>query len=170
MISRIVANTPLWVWGLLLALLWLGFSQIRARSVGLPRSLILPLVMTALSLSGTVSSFGVALPVLLAWAIAAGVALQLVIRRPVAPGTRYDSATGMFHLPGSWLPLMLILGIFSIKYAVGASLSMQPALAQNAGFAISVAALYGALAGVFAGRAGRLLRLRRHAVDHQGEY
>jgi len=30
---------------------------------------------------GTVSSFGVALPVLLAWAIAAGVALQLVIRR-----------------------------------------------------------------------------------------
>ena len=166
MISRIVGNTPVWVWGLLLALLWLGFSQVRARSVGLRRSLILPLAMTALSLSGTVSSFGAALPVLLAWAIAASVTLWLVIRRPPSPDTRYDSATGMFHLPGSWLPLMLILGIFSIKYAVGASLSMQPALAQNAELAISVAALYGALAGVFAGRAGRLLRLRRVSPRH----
>ncbi len=168
MISRIVGNTPLWVWGLLLALLWLGFSQVRARSVGLGRSLILPLAMTVLSLSETVSSFGASPPVMLAWAVAAGVALWLVVRLPVPSGTRYESAAGMFHLPGSWSPLMLILGIFSIKYAVGASLSMQPALAHNAAFAIPVAALYGVLAGVFIARTGRLLRLRRNAARSSG--
>jgi len=159
MVLRILTNTPVWVWGLLLVLLWLGFSQTRARSIGLRRILILPLVMTGLSLSGTISSFGVAPLVLLAWAITTGIGTWLVIRRPVPQSTRYDSTMKVFFLPGSWLPLGLILGIFAIKYATGATLVMHPALANSTGFSTAVGALYGAFTGVFIGRAGRLWRL-----------
>lgn len=35
MLNQILANTPRWVWGLLLALLWLGLSQAVTRSTSL---------------------------------------------------------------------------------------------------------------------------------------
>ena len=37
MMGQILVNTPVWIWGLLAALLVLGFSQVRSRSVGLPQ-------------------------------------------------------------------------------------------------------------------------------------
>lgn len=162
MLSRIIANTPIWVWGLLLALLVLGISQARARNMGLRRMFILPMVMTGLSVLGTVSGFGFAPMVLLAWAVATCLMVWLVIRRPVPAFTRYDTATGLFYLPGSWIPMALILGIFSIKYVAGVTLAMQPALAASIGFATAVSALYGAMSGVFIGRAGRLWRISKH--------
>ena len=37
MIAQILSNTPLWVWGLLAAMLALGFALARSRTTGLPR-------------------------------------------------------------------------------------------------------------------------------------
>jgi hypothetical protein len=165
MFYHIIANTPAWVWGLLLVLLALGFSQTRSRLVGSRRLVILPLVMTGLSLSGTVSSFGAAPTVLLAWIASACMVAWLVARRPAPPLSRYDSATGLYHLPGSWVPMALIMGIFAIKYAVGAALAMQPALAANAVFSTATGALYGMLGGVFIGRAGRYWRLGKQPAS-----
>jgi hypothetical protein len=161
MSARILSNTPLWVWGLLAALLALGLAQVRPRRIRLRRALALPSAMTILSLLGTVSSFGLVPPVILAWIAATGAAAWLALRRPLPALTRYDSVSGIFDLPGSWVPLALILGIFSIKYAVGAALAIQPALAVHASFASGIAALYGGMSGIFIGRAGRLWRMRR---------
>jgi hypothetical protein len=161
MLSRILTNTPIWVWILFLALLVLGISQGRPRSMSLRRTLILPSVMAGLSVLGTVSSFGFAPMILLAWPVATGLATWWVSRCPVPALIRYDAATGLFYLPASGIPLVLILGIFSIKYVVGVMLAMQPALAANAKFAITIAALYGAMSGVFVGRAIRLWRISK---------
>ncbi|MBK9574434.1 MAG: hypothetical protein IPO43_17780 [Rhodoferax sp.] len=46
--------------------------------------------------------------------------------------TRYDSWTQRFTLPRSWVPLLLILGIFVTKFAVGAATGLQPGLRGNA--------------------------------------
>ncbi len=161
MLVQILANTPTWVWGLLAALLALGASQLFTRSASLLRVMILPAAMTGLSLYGTLSVFGAAPAGLLAWCAAAGMAVPLVLRRPLPARTRYDAATRRFTLPGSGLPLLLILGIFLTKYVVGVMLAMRPALAGDAGFAPAVAALYGAFSGVFIGRALRLWRLAK---------
>lgn len=165
MFHSIITHTPIWVWGLLLLLLALGFSQTRARNVGLGRILILPLIMTGLSLSGTVSSFGLAPAALLMWALAIGLTAGLLIRCPAGAETRYDRATGRFYLPGSWLPMALILGIFTVKYAVGTMLALRPDMATNAEFAIVIGGLYGALSGVFMARAGRLWKLSRKVAS-----
>ncbi|HJV80280.1 MAG TPA: DUF6622 family protein [Noviherbaspirillum sp.] len=162
MVLRIVANTPAWVWFLLLALVILGVTQSRPRTMGLRRALILPAVMAGLSIAGTVSSFGVTPSALLAWPVAAGAATWLVSRHPVAVRTKYDPGTGLFHLPGSIIPLLLILGIFLVKYIVSAMLAMQSALTENAGFVTLIAALYGAMSGVFVGRAARLWQLSQY--------
>lgn len=156
----ILRNTPLWVWGLLAALLALGISQLRDRTASLARVSLLPLVMTIVSVSGTLSALG-GTPhralATLAWFVAAALAYALLSRG--RNPAQYDSARGVYLLPGSVVPLLLILGIFLVKYVVGVDLAMQPGLVQNTPYVVGVAALYGAFTGVFMGRASHLWRL-----------
>lgn len=164
MLVQIIIHTPLWVWGLLVALLALGLTQMVTRTVALRRTTFLPLVMVALSLFGTVSAFGAASPVLLAWLAAGVVTGALVLLRPLPPGTRFDVLSRRFTVPGSAVPLLLIVGIFLVKYFVGITLVMQPVLAHETSFRLAFGALYGAFSGVFAARGARLWRL---ALQHE---
>jgi len=97
--------------------------------------------------------------VVLAWLAAAGAMLALVARIPLSNEVRFDATSRTLQMPGSWVPLALMMGIFFTKYFVGVVLAMQPALAGNVAFGIGFAALYGAFSGVFSARAVRLLRL-----------
>lgn len=161
-IGPILRQTPAWVWGLLAALVALGVSQLRDRTASLARMSIMPAAMTAFSLWGTASAFGsspLAGQIAIVWLGAAAVAFALL-----APGrakAEYDAATRTFHLPGSVVPMLLILGIFSVKYVVGVELAMAPRLVADTQYALTVAALYGAFTGIFVGRATRLWKLVR---------
>ncbi|HWI84450.1 DUF6622 family protein [Ramlibacter sp.] len=156
-LPQIVARTPLWVWALLVALLVLGIIQRRQRTITAARALALPLGLTAFSLWGTLSAFGASPPVLLAWTAAAGAAIASQQLRPSA--ARYLVASRRFVIPGSWLPMLLMLGIFAVRYAVAASLAIRPQLGADAAFVVAVAALYGGCSGIFLGRTVQLARL-----------
>ncbi len=159
-IGAIVRGTPVWVWGLLAALLALGFSQVRDRTASLVRVSVMPVAMTAFSLMGIVTAFsrapGLATVLALWLGVAAAVAMVVAKGRS---GASYDAAKRVYALPGSWVPLLLIAGIFLTKYAVGIELAMQPNVVLDAGFTLPVAAVYGVFAGLFIGRAARLWRL-----------
>lgn len=165
-LGQIIQNTPLWVWALLAGLLGLGGSQLFDRHVGLVRAMVMPVAMTGLSVYGLATAFGKsgqAAAVLGAWLgaaiVIAAVALWL---QPTAPkGTLYAGSSRSFYIPGSAMPLALILGIFLTKYFVGVELAMQPALARDGGFALQIAVLYGVFNGLFAARSLRLWRLAR---------
>ena len=159
MFIQIITRTPIWVWAILGLLLWVGLQQSVPRSVSLRRITVLPLVMIGLSLAGMFTAFGAGSHALLAWGIAAVVAGAVVMSRSLPQATQYNSWTQQFQLPGSWTPLVLMMGIFITKYAVGVTLAMHPGLARDALFSQSVGALYGGFSGVFAGRAARLWRL-----------
>jgi hypothetical protein len=166
MLSAIVKHTPIWVWGLLAALLWLGIRQMFPRSVGTRQVLLLPLGMAVFSAYGLASAFGGSAGVVTTWLLTAvAVAVASLLWRPLAPTSiRYDAAQGRLHLPGSAMPLALILGIFLTKYIVGVELALQPALAHDTGVALQVAVLYGVFNGVFAARAARLWRLAQRTT------
>lgn len=163
-LPAILQRTPGWVWLLLAGLLALGASQLVARRVSLARTLVLPVAMTTLAGWGITSAFAAtgtpALP-LTAWlAVAALVCAALWRWQPhPAAGTRYDAAARRFHLPGSALPLLLILAVFCNKYAVGVETALAPAHAADTVLALAVAAVYGLFTGVFLVRALRLWRL-----------
>lgn len=161
-LGTILTKTPLWVGGLFAGLLVLGLSQTRDRQVSQMRMAIMPLAMTGLSLWGTASAFGRS-PlfgyVMLAWAVGALLVGGLVAMSAAPAGTRHDATKRSFQIPGSWLPMALILGIFLTKYIVGVDLTMQPGLAHDAQYTLVVGALYGIFSGTFAGRAIRLWRL-----------
>jgi hypothetical protein len=159
MLHQIFSNTPRWVWILLLALLWIGCKQAVTRTASLKRITVMPLVMTGLSLSGTVTAFGSEPAVLLAWLGAASLVGTVVLQRPLPYATHYNPMERRFSLPGSWVPLLLIMGIFMTKYVVGVVSVMQPTLAHDSNFALMFSALYGAFSGIFLARAARLWRL-----------
>ena len=159
MLLQILAHTPKWVFALFALLLWLGARQLLAGTVGLARLTIMPIAMGVLSLHGVLSAFGGTPMALAGWAAAAVAAALVVLQRPLPATTRYDAATRRFHVAGSAVPLALMMGIFFTKYVVGVQLAMEPALATHLGFALPVATLYGAFAGIFAARALRMWRL-----------
>jgi hypothetical protein len=161
-IVDIVRNTPPWVGGLFAGLVVLGATQMRDRAAGVPRIVFLPVAMGAFSLFGMTSTFaaaGQAPWMLVTWLLTALVIAGLMAMGSPAAGTKFDAATRQFTLPGSIVPLLLILGIFFTRYGVNVELAMQPQLRADAGFAIAIAGLYGLFTGLFAGRAARLLRL-----------
>ena len=162
MIMPILRNTPTWVWGLLATLLALGMSHVRTRNVSATRMALIPVAMTGLSLWGTISAFGSSPQfgyVLLVWAASMALMAGLIGTQAAPRGARYIAATRSFNVPGSWLPLALILGIFMTKYIVGVELAMKPTLAQDGQYTLIVGALYGLFSGSFTGRAARLWRL-----------
>ncbi|MCW5645278.1 MAG: hypothetical protein KIT63_24515 [Rhodoferax sp.] len=169
MLAGIVQNTPGWVWGLLAVLLAAGVSQWLPRRAGAARIAMLPAAMAVFALVGLFTAFGRAghgASTAAVWLASLAGSTMLALRlRPHAPaGTRFDPATRQFQLPGSALPLLTILGIFLTKYGVAIELALQPALAGDHMFSLSVAMLYGSFNGIFAARFLRLRRLARHGT------
>lgn len=159
MLVQILKNTPLWVWGLLAVLIALGATQAVARRVTARRAAVLPAVLVVLSLAGVSTTFPAAGVPVAAWV--AGLALALAAGASLVPvrGARWDAASGHFDVPGSLLPLALILSLFVIKYGVGVTLAMQPALARDMLFGACTGAAYGLFSGLFLARAASLRRL-----------
>jgi hypothetical protein len=165
MFVQILQHTPLWVWGLLGALVVLGLAQTRARDVSLMRVTALPVVLTALSLSGVLSAFGHLPIALISWT--AGIATALTVGRNIVPvrGASWSPSTSTLHLPGSWLPLTLILGLFAIKYFAGVAVALHPQLATDHMFAGICSLGYGVFSGLFLGRALSLRRLSQASPE-----
>lgn len=164
-LGTILRNTPAWVGGLLAGLLLLGASQLRDRTAGLARVSLLPLAMTVFSVAGTWSALGASVhfgSVVNAWLVAAALAFALVA--PGRAAARFDPVQRVYRLRGSVVPLLLIAGIFLVKYGVGIELALNPRAVHHAPFALGVAAFYGAFTGVFVGRASRLWRLALRPV------
>lgn len=161
----VLQHTPSWVWAVFALLVLLGLKQSRPSQVGPTRATLLPVAMLLLALAGVLGAFASA-AALLAWA-AATVAVATLRAEPAARGARWSPADGRFHLPGSWTPMALMMGIFATKFAVGVGLALHPELARSAGFALGISALYGVFSGSFAARALALHRLRGRAAQAQ---
>jgi hypothetical protein len=160
-LGEIVRHTPLWVWALLAALLMLGLSQLRARRVTPARLLILPGALLLLGLFSTATSFMPPWPALGAWAIALAAGCAFGARLSAPAGAAWDAHGRTLHLPGSWLPLLIIVALFGLRYAGGVALVLHPGWRSAPGVALPIAAAYGAIAGVLL---GRVLALHRHGA------
>ena len=159
MFIQIITHTPIWVWAVFVLLLWLGFKQSLPSTPGIKRITLIPLAMLGLSLYGLVSVFGSTGTLLMAWvcpAALAALAAFITVHQPAFQYTKYNFWTQRFELPGSWVPLVLMLVIFMTKYGVAITAVIRPDVLHNAVFSYSICALYGVCSGVFAGRALRL--------------
>lgn len=161
MITQIVSHTPPWVFVLLVVLLALGYLASRPRTLSRNRAAILPIAMILLSAYGVVSAFGYHAAGIVAWVAGMGLAVLLNRALQLPRGASYSAATRSFALPGSWIPLALMLAIFFAKYSVAVLLSLNPALLARVAFVTGVSLAYGVLSGIFFASALTLWRLTR---------
>ena len=164
MFFAIVHNTPTWVFGLFFVLVLLGARQSMPHRITLRRSMIVPSLLVAVSLAGVVSVFGANPLALLAWGAGLAAALVSFNGRVSTTGVSYDAAGRQFAMPGSWVPLALLMSLFAIKYCAGFIVSNQPAIAGDSLFATATSAAYGVFSGLFLVRAAALWALARHSL------
>lgn len=150
---QIIQHTPVWVFGLLIGLLFLKYSQTKTRLLSLKRLIILPVVMLALSGLGIASSFGLQIQSIALWGLGIGAALAFNLWLASPKGATYLADEKLFRVPGSWLPMVLILVIFFTKYLVGVLLALHPETVHTPTFATSACLLFGLSSGFFLARA-----------------
>ena len=163
----IVQHTPAWVWGLLAALVAIGLRQTRPLEMSLTRATVLPLVLTALSLGGALSAFGHMPVALAAWAAGVATAIGLARKAVTVRGASWAARRGLLQVPGSWLPLGLIVSLFAVKYGAGVSLALAPMLASDTSFAGLCSLAYGSFSGLFLARALSLRSLATRSLPMQ---
>src|SRR5258708_24542480 len=123
---QIVANTPLWVWPLMVLVLWLGLQGLRPRVIPVWRLAILPIVGLVTSLGGIAQSVdparaatGWALALLaflpLGWAFGQG--------RPV----RLRPEDGRLEIAGGWFARGLRRSVFARGHPMGVLFGVLPA-------------------------------------------
>ena len=160
---QILTHTPPWVFGLFVGLLAFGFMQTRNRNVNKFLAYLLPVGMVALSLAGVQSSFGLKLVPVTLWA--AGLALATFIGYTFFRDTRvvFDPNRNAFYIPGSWLPLIVIMAIFFTKYVFAVMHALKIDAASSPAFAMALSLVYGCLSGYFSSRAANLVAQTRKA-------
>jgi hypothetical protein len=163
MFMLIISRTPVWVWVLLAALVALGLTQIRSRQMTLARATILPMVMMGLSLVGVLSTFGAGALPLSAWLVALMGSALAAKALGVWRGATWSQALSRFEVPGSWLPMAIILSIFVVRFYVGVNVAMHPQLKADTQFSLLVCLIYGVFSGLFLARALNFWMLRKGA-------
>ncbi|MEN9995253.1 MAG: hypothetical protein RL462_29 [Pseudomonadota bacterium] len=157
---------PPWVFLILAALLWLGLSARKDRMIRWRVPIIVPMAMTVMAITSLLGQYGATellVPALLAWLSVCGLTGWKLAQRPLPDTFSYDAESAKFHLPGSYVPLALYMGIFAFKFMVGFMTGMRMPIVNELFFVLGISAIYGLFSGVFLSSAWRLLLLRQGA-------
>ena len=162
--QQVLSHTPVWVFFLFAALLAFGLLQSRDRSVKPLLAYVLPVGMIALSLAGVQSSFGFTASSIGFWAV--GLVTVALIGHRFLPlhGVEYVPQARSFSVPGSWMPLLVIMAIFFTKYAVAVLRGFGSPLVEQQAFAALLSLAYGGFSGYFAARALGLIAAARRGA------
>jgi NhaP-type Na+/H+ and K+/H+ antiporter len=74
---------------------------------------------------------------------------------------QYDVAAKEFFVPGSWVPLAVIMAIFFAKYVYAVMHALNAHVIAEPMFVVALSAVYGLLSGYFAARAMNLINQAR---------
>ena len=155
-VAQVIRHTPPYVWAILAALVALGLLQWRDHTLTRARLALAPIGLGAYSLWGTTMAFG-AQPSVVATGLA-GIALAIGANRFLRwPRDDRPTADGRFALRASPWPLVAMMTVFSLRYAVAVTLVFHHDWAAHAGFSLPIAMIYGVVSGLFAAHALRIL-------------
>jgi hypothetical protein len=159
LLVQILSHTPIWVYALFFVLLAFGLMQTRTRTVSTIPALLLPAGMIALSLAGINSSFGLKTIPLTAWGVAAVTATVVGYVFFRDRRIHREATNGKFFIPGSWVPLVVMMAIFFTKYVYAVMNAFNAEAVSTPLFIGALCAVYGVLSGYFSSRAVNLVRL-----------
>ena len=153
-IITVVSHTPLWVWPLYALLLFLAGQGTRARVVPLFRMLILPVVVTVLTISTGIVAGASGLPSILI-GFTLGSALGVLFERD---DTLRRLPDGRVWLRGEWLSFVQLVVVLVVRYAIAIVSGMYPIINGDPTWHSGSLLVATALSAIFLGRTARKLR------------
>ena len=163
-IATIIIHTPIWVWPLYGLLLFLGYQRTRDSIVPLWRLLILPAVVTFLTILTAIGAGPGALPTML---------LGLTIGGPVGWQLEPGGATrrmrdGRLWLRGEWWTFAQIVVVLVFRYATSIVAATDRMLAADVIWQVSTLFVSAFLSALFLGRTASRLRVYLMAAPAAG--
>lgn len=160
-LSAVLGQTPTFVWGILAALLVIGSLQLREQMLSPARVLVTTTGLASLSLAGLLAAFRFHWLAWLAW-FAGGLTVYFVAAGRKWPGgVRHLAGRNAVLVSGSAVPLLAMLCMFAVFYALNVALALHPELKQDGGVALAAGIAYSILPGLLSARARRILAVAR---------
>ncbi|MBV8500643.1 MAG: hypothetical protein JO006_02880 [Paucibacter sp.] len=161
---NVLSHVPLWVWAIFGYIVLIGLKQSKETRLTLRRLIVLPGLWLCFGAWGVIGRYGLLSLPTAAWlaglAIGLGLGLGLMLRSGSAvEGARLDAEAELYVVPGSWLPLGLMLSIFVAKFAQGVLLSMHPQWASLLIVQLVTGLGFGTISGCMLGRTARILQV-----------
>lgn len=148
---QIIAKIPLFVWPLFSALLIAGLRARKTNMVPLGVLLLIPSIFFGWSLFALLSREPLDPLAIFLWILCLAVGLFIGFFHIQRLRLEFDREKKRVKMPGSWIPLILSMSIFSSKFSVGMMRAMLPHLEGSVLF-LSLELFSTIILGVFAGR------------------
>jgi hypothetical protein len=158
-IIDMIIGTPLWVWGILAYLLFIGIRATRSRRTYPYKLLIIPAIFIALNYKTLTSSTDIIM-FLAFLCIGAYIGFRLATKISI----KIYKKLKYLEIPGSYATIITLLLFFSIKYIFGYMQVMQPIVAMR--YEYIEAATSAVVSGFFIGKSFcYLYRFYTYTVD-----
>ena len=159
MLLEIIKGTPFWVYILLALLIYKGSMAIKGKMMNLKKLFIMPVVFVFLmgqKMSANPTAYLCFLVVgcFVGWLIYKNVRIKA------------DKIKKLIFVPGSYIPLIIIIIAFFKGYYIGYETAVHPELVKTFWFAFRVAAVSGIFSGLFIGRTAIYL-YKYSKVEHE---
>jgi hypothetical protein len=151
-LAAILHGAPLWVWVLFVYLISRGFKALHSGTTPLWRLAMMPLIFAGGGIFHLVLEPLAGWPAAVVWAMAllVGIAAGVFI----ANRSRFiiDPIANTVMLPGSAVPLVLMMIIFATKFWLGFEMATVTNAAALGNYVLIGASVSGVIAGMFTGR------------------
>ena len=125
---EIISHAPIYVWVILSLLIWKGWKARHTYTVSWKDLIIIPVAMliwTTYSIIKNYDLFSI-VPWFVSVSVSVGIGLgQRMIHKS---SLRFDKKKKIIEFSGSWIPMILFLSIFSLRFFLGATYGIHPEL------------------------------------------
>jgi hypothetical protein len=162
---EILGHVPLFVWPLFILLLVGGLRARKTNSMPLPILFVIPALFGAWSLFNFFGKYGSNVALVCLWLLCLGTGFSAGFAHIQKMVLRFDKRKKMVELPGSWIPLILSLSIFTSKFSINMIISISPHLSESI-LLLSLELFATTILGIFLGRGvGCLVRYRASSAN-----
>jgi hypothetical protein len=162
---QIFTKIPLFVWPLLVVLLVGGLRARKTSAVPLAVLLLIPSIFFIWSLFSFFGKYMTDPLAMLLWPICLGLGFFIGFLHMKRLKLQFDKQKKKVVMPGSWIPLILSMSIFTSKFSVGMMSSILPHLNGSHLF-LGLELFSTIILGIFAGRGiACLIRYRNFSTE-----
>ncbi len=157
---QIITKIPVFIWPLFVMLLLGGLKARKTSMVPLFLLLLIPSIFFIWSFFSFFGKYGSDFVSIFLWILCLGIGLLIGFSYMQKLKLRFDKQKKRVEMPGSWLPLILSMLIFTSKFSIGIIGSISPHLSKSTLF-LTLELFATIILGIFVGRGiGCLVRYR----------